>query len=232
MFICFLYKVWTWRTEQIIDIACRAAVRNLSKDEWATYLPGVTYRSTCAQAPTPEEEPDFFGNPLSPYLPFLLKTASISYYGGLRREAAQYGVSVEPAVVTPGRYYWRVLGVHHLTPDENQGKHNVFVDIVSELGERVRDPNLRLEWGWKGQLPDEQVSPGIFDRPDDEPAGNIALYKGMSALVKVSGDDLSSDKVSNLRTDLPDEATQSDLLGNSFGHHSYYIVFQRTKAVK
>ena len=51
----------------------------------------------------------------------------------------KYGVTLLPAEVAAGQVYWRVIGVHHLTPEENQGKHAVYVDALDSAGERVDD---------------------------------------------------------------------------------------------
>jgi hypothetical protein len=85
-------------------------------------------------------------------------------------EAEAYGVRVATAEVEPGAEYWRLVKVRHLTPLENQGKHNAFVDAVDENGLRVRDPNLRIGWTWEGRSPEEQAEPKRLDKPDDEAA--------------------------------------------------------------
>ena len=56
---------------------------------------------------------------------------------------AAYAVRLQPAQVTPGAPYWRLIGIHHLTPDENRARHSVYVDVVDEAGARLNDPGLR-----------------------------------------------------------------------------------------
>jgi len=58
----------------------------------------------------------------------------------------------------------------------------------------------------------------------------VPLFKG--ALLEVWIDDpaAASDHVIRLSTDHPDEPTPDGELFNSIGHHSYYVVFQRTSA--
>lgn len=143
----------------------------------------------------------------------------------------RYGVQLQLASVSSEQRYWRVLGVYHLTPEENQGKHAVYVDVVDEAGNRVRDPNLRLHWGWEGQRPDEQVNPKAFDKPDSEPATNLDLYKGQHLWVQIEGDGLPSDRVCNCHTSHTDEPGPHGETWNSFGHHSFYVLFQCTRLV-
>ena len=44
-------RLWTLRLDELIDLACRTAGRNLSRDEWALYFPGEEYRQTCPDLP-------------------------------------------------------------------------------------------------------------------------------------------------------------------------------------
>lgn len=140
----------------------------------------------------------------------------------------RYGVQLQPAMVAPAQRYWRVIGIHHLTPEENQGKHAVYIDVVDEAGNRVHNPNLRLRWGWEGQRPDEQTAPKLLDKPDSEPATNLDLYKGQHLWVQIEGDGLPSDRVCNCHTNHPDEPGPHGETWNSLGHHSFYVLFQCT----
>ncbi|MEZ4614263.1 MAG: NBR1-Ig-like domain-containing protein [Caldilineaceae bacterium] len=141
--------------------------------------------------------------------------------------AATLGVQLQTATVTTGAPCWRVIGVHHLTPTENRGKHVVYVDVVDAGGNRVRDPNLRLLWGWVGQRGDEYANPRAFDKPDSEPATNVELYPGQLLWVRVEGDGLPSDTVANLHANHPEERGADGSVGNGPGRHSYYILFQQ-----
>jgi len=141
--------------------------------------------------------------------------------------AADYDVQLQPANVEPGQRYWRVAGVHHLLPNENRSNRHVFVDVVDADGQRVRDANLRLHWGWEGQHPDENAPPKRFDKPDHEPHTNVDVYLGQHIWIRVDGDDLPSDAVTNLHTNHPDERGPAGQTWNSVGHHSFYVLFQR-----
>jgi hypothetical protein len=53
--------------------------------------------------------------------------------------AAEYGVLIKEAEVADGELYWRVIGVHHLRPDENQGNHTILMEALDEAGNRIRE---------------------------------------------------------------------------------------------
>jgi hypothetical protein len=143
---------------------------------------------------------------------------------------AAYDVRLQPAQVAVGQLYWRLIGIHHLTPDENRGGHGVFVDIVDEAGAPVRDSSFRLRWGWEGQHPQEAAPPKTFDKPANEPGTNVDLFLGQQLWVEVDGGGLPSDRVEMLNSKHADEAGPHGELWNSIGHHSFYLVFQRTHA--
>lgn len=134
--------------------------------------------------------------------------------GTAQNSAANYGVSVE----YDSDNVWRVALVHHLLPSENRGKHNVYIEVLDKKGQRVS--GLEAAWEWYGQLPHEPSPPISLDKGDDEPAGNLPIFKGQRISVWISGE--SSDKVHNLHTMHADEGD-----GNTWGHHSFYVVFQR-----
>lgn len=146
-------------------------------------------------------------------------------------QAAQYGARVQPADVPAGSLYWKVVNVRHLSPDENRGKHNVFVRVLDENGARVRDPNLRIGWTWEGRREDERADPKTLDKPDGELGfGDVDLFKGQHTEVWIEGDGLPGDHVLNLHTDHePAEKTADGQDGNTRFHHSYLVTFQRTR---
>lgn len=143
--------------------------------------------------------------------------------------AHAYNVGLEPASVAVGQQYWRVIGIHHLTPEENRGNHVVYVDVVDENGNRMPNQDLHLAWGWEGQRADERVEPRRFDKPPEEPATNVEMYSGQNVWIRVGGDGLPSDTVLNLHTKHADEPGPNGENWNSIGHHSYYVLFQRAQ---
>jgi WD40 repeat protein len=41
-------RVWLWRPEDLIAVACTRLTRNLTLEEWRQYLGDEPYRKTCA----------------------------------------------------------------------------------------------------------------------------------------------------------------------------------------
>jgi hypothetical protein len=147
--------------------------------------------------------------------------------------AQKYGVQIVEAAVNEGETYWKVIGVHHLLPLENFSKHNVYIEALDEQGRRLRNPIGWAGWTWKGRRDNERADPIALDKPDSEAAGNIAMHFGqiVSTWMKGPGRDAAdkSDRAENLHTAHPDEPTADGKLLNTLGHHSFYVVFQRTR---
>jgi|GEM_PF-3168769 len=141
-------------------------------------------------------------------------------------DAVTYGAHVETIAVQPGQSYWKVIGIHHLAPDENRDRHNAFVEVLDEAGQRVRDGNLRVGWIWEGKS-DGPADPKRLDKPDDEPAADVPIEKDMTITLWLEGAG-SSERVAGIHTRHEDEVGSSGGRNSRF-HHSYYIVFQRTQ---
>jgi hypothetical protein len=129
-------------------------------------------------------------------------------------QAADYGINVIKAPAGPA---WRCIGVFKLAPQENKSRRNVFLDVLDELGNRTRQPVIN--WTWYMDAPTQTVR---LDKPDNEPAGDIPVEKSYTVTLRVNGDGLPSDSVGGIHTRHADEGE-----GNSWGHHSFYVVFQR-----
>lgn len=128
-------------------------------------------------------------------------------------DAANYAVSIIPA--GPGTA-WRCIGIYHLKPSENNGRHNVFVEVLDEAGNRTRQP--AIHWTWWMDAPTQTLKLG---KPASEPAADIPIASGATITLRVDGLGIPSDSVGNLHTRWADEGS-----GNTWGHHSYYVVFQ------
>src|SRR5688500_1506715 len=83
------------------------------------------------------------------YLPRI--PANHTRQNGDANDAEKYGVRIVPAEVAAGQLYWRAIGVRHLEPAENTGKHNLYAELLAEEGKRVRDSSVQLLRGWEGQ---------------------------------------------------------------------------------
>ena len=129
-------------------------------------------------------------------------------------DAANYAVSIIPA--GPGTA-WRCIGIYHLKPSENNGRHNVFVEVLDEAGNRTRQPQIAFT-----RWIDAAIELRKLDKPNDEPATNIDIYKGDTITLRVA-DAFPSDSVGNIHTRWADEGVNAL---NSVGHHSFFVVFQ------
>ena len=145
----------------------------------------------------------------------------------------KYGVRIVEADVAEGETYWKVIGVHHLLPQENFGNHHVYLEALDENGNRLKNPLAWAGWTWEGRRPDEAANPFPLDKPDSEAAGNLTMHFGqvVSAWIKGTHPEAQdkSDRVEKLHTAHPDEPLPDGRLLNSVGHHSFYVVFQRTR---
>ena len=131
-------------------------------------------------------------------------------------DALAYGVGVEPAKVEAGQSYWMAIKIHHLTPQENQGRSLLYIDILDEEGRRAYGAQAKVSWPGGSQVV-------TVDKPLSEPGTNFPLWPGQLCSVEALG--LPSDKVVGIHNDHPDEGP-----GNTRFHHSFLVVFQ--KAVK
>ncbi len=145
-------------------------------------------------------------------------------------DAAGYGVKIEPADVAVGEAYWQVIGVHHLRPLENWSNHHVYLEILGQDGNRLRNPIGWVGWTWENRQQNEPARPVGVDKPDNEPGGNIAVGKNQLVSVwangRTPGGSDKSDMVTGIRTTHPDEPLPDGSLYNTWGHHSFYVVFQ------
>ena len=151
----------------------------------------------------------------------------------LDNDAENYAVRVVEANAIEGETYWRVIGVHHLTPPENRGNRHVFIEALDEEGHRIQNPFVWAGWTWEGRRPDEAADPVPLDKPLNEPAGNIAMHFGQKVSVWIKGTNRqgtdASDVVQGIHTAHDDELGPNGEKWNSNGHHSFYVVFQRTR---
>ena len=136
--------------------------------------------------------------------------------GTIYNDAVSYGVAIEK----PINRSWRVLGIHHLTLDENRGNHNVYIEMLCKQDER--EAFRAIHWTWEGRQATERA-PDVFagEKPLNELV-NLPLNFGM--LVSVWTDE--SDKGINFSSNHPDELGPNGEKWNSVGHHSYFICFQ------
>lgn len=132
--------------------------------------------------------------------------------------ATQHGVEVSRSSI-PSDWVWRTIGVHKLTGVENNGNHHVYCEVLDSNGLRVHLAKLTLKEH------DGKLLNAMIDKPENEPGTNFPLWsdQGVSVWVDHPFNDnrIPSDVVSGIHYGWPDDQT-----GNTWGHHSYYVVFQ------
>jgi hypothetical protein len=137
-------------------------------------------------------------------------------------DAEAYGVVVEEAQVEPGTTYWQVRRVHHLTPDENNGRHHIYIEALTPDGKRAFQSRARITWDGGEQTV-------TVDKPLPEPGTNFPMWKWQVCTVEMLG--MPSDKVRNLHTAHPDEPNpDGSTSGNTLFHHSFLIEYQQVTA--
>lgn len=140
--------------------------------------------------------------------------------------ALKYGAWIVPTEEIPAAKILVARRVEHLPPEVNRGRSAIFVRVLDENGERMRDGDLRIQWGWQGQRPSEIAALVPLNKPDGEMGhGNLDLYKGQRIWLKLASDKYSSDTVANLHGDHDDEVFNGQIWNGRF-HHSYVVTFQ------
>lgn len=142
-------------------------------------------------------------------------------------DAVAYGADIQEAEVADGEQYWRVIGIHHLLPKENEGDHTILVEALDEQGNRIRQGKLHAASTFENNQHPPKVS--ALDKSDMDPMGcDFPMFKDATYSVWIKGAHRDandpSDRVEKLHTRHRDEAP-----GNTIGHHSFYVVFQRTR---
>jgi CRP-like cAMP-binding protein len=117
---------------------------------------------------------------------------------------------------------YRVKSVRKLTPCENRGGHNIYINVIDKDGTGIPGVVLFVSWGGPtgtelttGTKPER--GPGAVDFP---------MFKGTHT-VQVKGG--RSEIAQGITPDIPiDEACDKGGGGNTLYHYSYEVVFQRT----
>lgn len=131
-------------------------------------------------------------------------------------DAESYGVAIEQHAPAAGETYYKVISVHHMTGDENDGRHNLYMDVLDEDGNRINGAILNV------LNADGTSTYATIDKPAAEPGTNVAIWKNDTLSAWVSGS-LLSDVVSGISTKHADEES-----GNTLFHHSFYVKWRKT----
>ena len=109
---------------------------------------------------------------------------------------------------------WKCVFVHALSNEEEQGAHNVYIDMVDEGGRRLQPTAaLSIEYGWDGMQSNEKPPLAPLEKLSPVKRDVGEWFRGQRLWVGVK-DVIGSDIAQNFTSD-PD------------GHQSFYVVFQR-----
>ncbi len=123
-------------------------------------------------------------------------------------------VTPSTATVTPCNRGWKLVLFHELTPEENEGGHNVYIDCLDAFGRRFLPTANRVRFGWENMQPGELPPPSPFEKAAPEPGANIPVFPGQNLWVEILDITGSqSDRVSGINT-------------APTGHKSVYLAFQ------
>lgn len=123
-----------------------------------------------------------------------------------------------PAVTikSPAGSNWRVLGIHKLTSDENNGNHNVFVEVLCKQGDRAGFQPV--EWDWHGRGNYEAAPGPVFaGQKDLTELVDLPIHIPMKIRIWIQG----GDEASLFHSEFPDEGH-----GNTYGNHSFFLCFE------
>lgn len=118
-------------------------------------------------------------------------------------------------IQSPENPIWRVLGIHHLSPEENQGKHHVYIEMLCKQGDR--EGFRAIHWTWIGRQLNESAPDAFAGQKPLNELVNIPLNLGMIVSVWTNGSEVAAGFSSNH----PDEPG-----GNTVGHHSFFVCFE------
>jgi len=119
-------------------------------------------------------------------------------------------------IKTPANIKWRVLGIHKLTPQENRGNHNVFIEVLCKQGDRAGFE--AIHWDWAGRLGNEPP-PGVVFAGQKGPDELIDLPIHVPMRINVWLQD--GEEAGLFHSEWPDEDE-----GNTYGHHSFFVCFE------
>jgi len=131
-------------------------------------------------------------------------------------DAQTYGVKIIPAQVEAGQPYWKVTRIHHLTPQENQYHHHIFLDARDEEGNRIHNTTFLIKWDGGSDIV-------ALDKQSSPRGAAFPMWKWQICSVEVRGE--PSDRIINLRTDHPKDGE-----GNDMFLHSFAITYTRAIA--
>ncbi len=127
-------------------------------------------------------------------------------------DATSYDVETYAAENIPGQPVWKVVRVHHLSPEENHNGHAAYLTLLDEEGQMLTGQVIRVDWG-AGQEEITAKGEGPFSLV-------YSLTPGFVYRLWVQG--APSDEVVGIHTYHSVEKG-----GNKPRHHSFAVTWQR-----
>ena len=132
--------------------------------------------------------------------------------------AARYGVAIDSMLPREAHHYWRVKRVRHLTPEENEGRHHIFVQAHFADIDEPSEARVLFEW-------EDSSTELKIERGQREPAISFAMYTWQTCRVSMAGQ--PSEAVVGLTANHPDELNEDgSRSGNTLFHHSFLVEFE------
>ncbi len=133
--------------------------------------------------------------------------------------AVQYGVSVESIGTQQDlERYWKVRSVRHLTPEENEGRHHIFVQAHFAENSQHSEATVRITWEGGSQ-------DFTLEKNQRNSILSFAMFTWQTC--NVSMVDAHSELVGGLTANHPDELSErGERTGNTLFHHSFLVEFE------
>ncbi len=132
--------------------------------------------------------------------------------------ASHYGVAIDSMLPQGAGRYWKVRQVRHLAPEENQGRHHIFVQAHFHPDSTSDEVLFLVEW-------EDGSQEYKLRRSRRESIGHVAMFTWQVCNVQMLG--APSEVVSGLTANHPDELLEDGTRsGNTLFHHSFQIEFE------
>jgi LysM repeat protein len=135
-------------------------------------------------------------------------------------EAAAAAAAAAPTATPTPAVDFKLVKARRLSCEENHGNHHLRITVLDVAGDPL--PGVRLKVYWPGGSAEDLIT---GEKPDVSPGYvEFAMYHGTYSVEVLNG---TSEVASGLAVDLPDENCPNR--GNTTGHFSYEVVFQKTR---
>ena len=181
------------------------SLRNLFSDRRKR---GLTSTPELASDPAPLANPE---PATAQYTGMQVESSSVNL-------ASHYGVAVDSMLPQEAGRYWKVRQVRHLAPEENQGRHHIFVQAHFHPDSTSDEVLFLVEW-------EDGSQEYKLRRSRRESIGHVAMFTWQVCNVQMLG--APSEIVTGLTANHPDELLEDGTRsGNTLFHHSFQVEFE------